>query len=190
MTLEQFSKIKELQMIGWIYQNKNSDEILFQKKIGTLSEGHDLLLDQIHKNIQSILHFFHAKPFFPIYRDMSISTPYIDTLFDHLCVTDPNQPYIDILYDHLCELSLSKNKSYAIDEIKNFYYTNVWEEKFYNYSDHKNLNLANMNKQIYLSKSIHQILHQLRLTSNDDVIKDKKTLHKISAYFTKFRTNE
>jgi hypothetical protein len=168
----QFNKepIQKINQLGWIHQPQNSQDIFFQKKIGFLSEGYSLLFDQIHKNIQSILEFFQARPYFPIYKEK-------------ISFSNPDEMYIDILYDDLCQLSLHKNKSYARDEISSTYYTNVWDERIYNYLDQGNLIIANEIKQKTLSESIHQILHQLRLTE----LNDKKTLRKIASHFTTIR---
>lgn len=170
---EQIKKIREIEKLEFILDQSiivedDDNEIIqidFSKKIGYISESYDLLLDKIHKNIQMILVFFQAQPFFPVYMNSDTS----------------NNTYDDILYEDLCKLSLTKNKNYFKEDICRTYYFNVWYDGSYHYKDWENLKLANENKQKILSQKIHNILQTLRLTDNQDP-KDRSTFRKMASY--------
>jgi hypothetical protein len=178
MSLQQIEKIKQIEMIGFnhqyivgentIYSIDKSFQMEFSKKIGYISEGYEFLFDEIHKNIQMILQFYQAEPFFPIFIDTG----------------DSDVNYVDIIYKDLCQLSLDKNKNYSKEDICSTYYFYVWCKRWgcYNYKDYINLKIANEKKQKILSEKIHQTLHKLRLTTNNEEPKDKNTLKKIAYY--------
>jgi hypothetical protein len=178
MSQQQIEKIKEIEKLGFNHESKGSytnsstlisslysntkSQMEFSKKIGYISDGYDFLFDELHKNIQMILQFYHAEAFFPIYMD--------------------DGSYVDIIYNDLCQLSLNKNKKYSKEDIRGTYYSNVWYETSYHYNDFENLKISNEKKQKILSEKIHQILHTLRLTTNNEEQKDKPTLRKIASY--------
>jgi len=148
-------------------------QIEFVKPIGSISQGYDILLDKIHENILSVVMFYNAESYIPVYFD------------DSVILSDNRNIWLDIFIENISKLSLDKNKEYYKEEICSTYYFNVWYETQYQYQDYDSLRKVNEVKQKYLSREIHGMLKSHRLTSESNLVKDLDTLKRLASYIQK-----